>query len=271
MRILIAAARLTRNMLAAVLPLMAVSGGAADEDRQRRDRQAGRLRELQRRRVGGHLGRRWRALLLLRRHGRLQPCLRQQLRLPQDQRRRPGPAPRPHGQPHVGLRQGLRLEKDGCCWKADGNLALDGVLYLWISRHQYGAAGHDPHRRQFASNASLIKSADHGKTWTRSAKENYEQPMFPGRHSAPLLHPLRQRRQGRRRRRRQVCLRGLQRRLLGQRQRHDSGDACPERRSATFHAADWEFFLGGDGLKDGAGRRTWRTPCRSCTTKASAR
>ena len=96
----------------------------------------------------------------------------QQLRVSQAERRQPGQARRRHGQPHEGLRE-VRRGKDGCTWKADGNLSLDGALFLWISRHQYGCSTHDPHSRQFASNASLIKSTDHGKTWTRPAKENY--------------------------------------------------------------------------------------------------
>ena len=144
------------------------------------------------------------------------------------------------------------LGKDHCCWKADGNLALDGVLYLWISRHMYGAPGPDPHKRQLASNASLIKSTDHGKTWTRSAKENYEQPMFPGRRfGAPFFI------------------------LYGKDGKADVDGAdkyayavsndgfwdngndmilarVSRAKIGDLHAADWEFYTQGDGLQDGA-------------------
>ncbi len=142
--------------------------------------------------------------------------------------------------------------KDGCTWKADGNLSLDGVLYLWISRHRYGWLSHDPQKRQFASNASLIKSTDHGKTWVRSAKENYEQPMFPGRRfGAPFF-----------------VLYGKD----GKADTHgankyvyavsndgfwDNGNdmilaRVPRSKIGDLRAADWEFFSKGDGLKDGA-------------------
>jgi hypothetical protein len=58
-------------------------------------------------------------------------------------------------------------------WKSSGCLALDGALYLVVARHHYDV-------RQTAQNSSIIKSTDGGKTWTRSAKENYDHPLFPG-------------------------------------------------------------------------------------------
>jgi hypothetical protein len=45
----------------------------------------------------------------------------------------------------------------------------------------YGKDSKDPQLRQTTFNASLIKSTDRGRTWTRSAKENYARPMWPGR------------------------------------------------------------------------------------------
>jgi hypothetical protein len=69
---------------------------------------------------------------------------------------------------------------DGCTWKSGGCISIDGVLYLVVSRHNYGETSGDSKRRQTAKNASIIMSSDQGKTWTRSAKENYEHPMFPG-------------------------------------------------------------------------------------------
>ena len=69
---------------------------------------------------------------------------------------------------------------DGCTWKSSGCYCLDGTIYWVVARHKYGEDSGDPQRRQPASNASIIKSGDFGKTWTRSAKENYDRPMFPG-------------------------------------------------------------------------------------------
>ena len=78
---------------------------------------------------------------------------------------------------------------DGNCWKANGMSCIDGVLYLFVSRHDYnGESTLDPWRRQDTRNASLIKSSDHGITWSRTAIENYKNPMFPGtRFSTPFF------------------------------------------------------------------------------------
>ena len=69
---------------------------------------------------------------------------------------------------------------DGCTWKSSGCTSLDGVLYWVVARHKYGEDSGDPYRRQPAQNASIIKSTDLGRTWSRPAKENYQHPMFPG-------------------------------------------------------------------------------------------
>ena len=53
------------------------------------------------------------------------------------------------------------------------------VLCLRLAQHIRNDS-HDPLTRQTALNASLIKSTDRGRTWTRSAQENYEHPMWPG-------------------------------------------------------------------------------------------
>ena len=77
---------------------------------------------------------------------------------------------------------------DGCTWKSSGCASIDGVLYWVVARHKYGEDSGDVTRRQPASNASIIKSTDFGKTWTRPAKQNYDVPMFPGsRFATPYL------------------------------------------------------------------------------------
>jgi hypothetical protein len=76
---------------------------------------------------------------------------------------------------------------DGCTWKSGGTLSLDGVLYYSIARHMYGTKSGDPYKRQLASRASIIKSEDRGRTFTRPAKENYLKPMFP---DGRLQHPI---------------------------------------------------------------------------------
>jgi hypothetical protein len=82
----------------------------------------------------------------------------------------------------------LEEQPDGCMWKTSGCLALDGMLYLVVARHAYGEKSGDPLRRQTAQNASIIRSANGGKTWVRAAQDNYDHPMFPGqRFGAPYF------------------------------------------------------------------------------------
>ncbi|MCX7008877.1 MAG: hypothetical protein NTY53_16805 [Kiritimatiellaeota bacterium] len=69
---------------------------------------------------------------------------------------------------------------DGSNWKVCGQECIDGVFYAFVACNQYGKDSKDPLMRQTSYNGSLIKSTDRGRTWTRSAKENYAQPMWPG-------------------------------------------------------------------------------------------
>ena len=82
--------------------------------------------------------------------------------------------------PMSGYGKEAQQGPDGCTWKSSGCYCLDGTIYWVVARHKYGESSGDPKRRQSAGNASIIKSTDFGKTWTRSASENYDQPMFPG-------------------------------------------------------------------------------------------
>jgi hypothetical protein len=74
----------------------------------------------------------------------------------------------------------LGLGPDGANWKLMNAYAVDGALYMFITRCVYPWQSLDPQHRHWWSNASIIKSTDGGKTWSRPAKDNYEHPMFPG-------------------------------------------------------------------------------------------
>jgi hypothetical protein len=69
---------------------------------------------------------------------------------------------------------------DGCTWKSSGCAFIDNALYGVVARHKYGQTSGDPHLRQTAANASIIRSVDYGGAWARSERENREAPMFPG-------------------------------------------------------------------------------------------
>jgi hypothetical protein len=80
-----------------------------------------------------------------------------------------------------------KQREDGCTWKSSGCISLDGTLYLALGRHAYGTKSGDPHMRQAARRTSIIKSIDHGRTWTRSAVENYHNPMFADHFTTPYF------------------------------------------------------------------------------------
>ena len=142
---------------------------------------------------------------------------------------------------------------DGCTWKSSGAIEVDGALYLVVARHRYGTDGSDPHLRQIADRASIIRSTDGGQTWARTAQENYDQPMFSsGRFGTPyFIH-------------------------------YGQGGECPavdnagryvyaisnngfwcngdnyilgrvERgKLSRLRSSDWQFYTGGDGMRDSA-------------------
>jgi hypothetical protein len=60
-------------------------------------------------------------------------------------------------------------------WKGNGLACIDGVLYLTVSQHTANDIGLDNVQR--AHSASIVKSADHGQTW--SAKPAPAESMFP--------------------------------------------------------------------------------------------
>ncbi len=135
---------------------------------------------------------------------------------------------------------------DGCTWKSSGCACIDGVLYWVIARHRYGDESGDLHRRQTAQNASIIKSADYGRTWTRSADLNYHAPMFPGRRFATPYFT-------------QFGRNGAAPRNVGDyvyaisnNGFWDCGDdmivgRVGRSRIGRLRAADWEYFTGGNG------------------------
>jgi hypothetical protein len=143
---------------------------------------------------------------------------------------------------------------DDCTWKSSGCTYLDGVLYWVVARHQYGETSGDPHRRQIAQNASIIKSTDLGRTWRRPGHENLRQPMFPGRRFAtPYFVQY-----GRGR----VSVDNADRYVyaISNNGFWDCGDQMVlgrVRRSeiGLLNGADWEFFTGGDGGQGSAWSR----------------
>jgi hypothetical protein len=151
---------------------------------------------------------------------------------------------------------GLEGEKgrDGCTWKSSGCTFIDGALYLVVARHMYGEESKDKFRRQTAANASIIRSTDFGRTWYRTAKQNMEQPLFPGRRFATpyfIQYGLNATDEdGSGRFVYAVSNDGF----------WDNGDQMilgrvPRRLLADLKGSDWEYYVGGDGMHNSA----WNT------------
>jgi hypothetical protein len=66
--------------------------------------------------------------------------------------------------------------EDNCCWKGSGLICVDGVLYLAAGRNRY--ANPKEFNIQQVWDSVIIKSTDHGKTW--SEVPPLGKSMFPG-------------------------------------------------------------------------------------------
>jgi len=81
--------------------------------------------------------------------------------------------------PLVELGQAAESKADGAKWNSCGLASIDGVLYLSMCRSQCNPLHERYAELQLAFDSSIIKSSDHGKTW--SAMPMVGHAMFPGR------------------------------------------------------------------------------------------
>ena len=63
-------------------------------------------------------------------------------------------------------------------WKTTGITSIDGALYLMVQQDTYEDASNLG--RETARNATILKSTDHGKTWSGSVAQSIAHTMFPG-------------------------------------------------------------------------------------------
>jgi hypothetical protein len=145
---------------------------------------------------------------------------------------------------------------DGATWKVSGQECIDGVFYAFVERNRYGHKSGDPQVRQTSFNTSLIASHDRGLTWTHSAKENYDAPMWPGaRFGAPsFIHYGRNGGQVKWDRADEYVY------ALSNNGFWNNGDDVivgRVRRAdlARLNAGDWSYYRGGDGLREEAWTR----------------
>jgi hypothetical protein len=83
-----------------------------------------------------------------------------------------------------GVRGDKQNYRDGRTWKTDGVISVDGTLYVVVARQVDGRGGY-PGGYQSSDDASIVKSADNGRTWsngfgTSRAKNGAAPPRSPG-------------------------------------------------------------------------------------------
>jgi len=138
---------------------------------------------------------------------------------------------------------------DQANWKTMNTYCVDGLLYMFVTRCQYPEQSGDPHHRHNFFNSSIIKSTDKGKTWTRSADENYNHPMFPGlKFGAPYFVWYGQ--DGK------ATVDNANRFVyaVANNGHFEDGDyyilgRVSKKKLPDLNAADWEFYTAGNGMK----------------------
>ncbi len=142
---------------------------------------------------------------------------------------------------------------DHANWKTMNSYCVDGVLYMFVTRCMYPEQSGDPHHRHIFKNSSIIKSTDHGKTWSRSARESYDHPMFPGlAFGAPYFVWYGQDGKA------SVDNANKYIYAVANNGHFEDGDyyilgRVSRKKLPGLNAADWQFFTGGDGMKS----RNW--------------
>jgi hypothetical protein len=141
------------------------------------------------------------------------------------------------------------IATDGRNWKSGGSISIDGTLYMSIGMDRYVDAGYGG--RQTRTNASIIKSTDHGLHWSRPMQENRDSPMFPGMGFATpfFIHYGKEYAA--------ATVDNADRFVYATSNNGfwDNGDnylvgRVPRSKISALNAADWTFYKGGDGMRD---------------------
>ncbi len=136
-------------------------------------------------------------------------------------------------------------------WKTMNSYCVDGMLYMFVTRCLYPEQSGDANHRHVFKNSSIIKSTDKGVTWTRSAEESYNKPMFPGlAFGAPYFVWYGQNGAA------DVDNADKYVYAVSSNGHFEDGDyyilgRVSRRTLAELDAVDWQFHTGGDGMEDG--------------------
>jgi len=140
--------------------------------------------------------------------------------------------------------------KDNANWKATNIYSVDGILYMFISRCHYPWQSGDSEFRHVFKDSSVIKSIDHGRSWSPSARDNLDRPMFPGkRFGAPYF--VWYGKDG------AADVDGADSYVyaVSNNGYFEGGDnyvlgRVPRSKLSNLSAKDWSFYISGDGSKD---------------------
>jgi hypothetical protein len=144
---------------------------------------------------------------------------------------------------------------DGGTYKANGLISVNGTLYMWVSR-QGTQLGSPPAGVTTEANAQLIKSSDHGATWTplptNGTAQPYTSTMFTGKtFAAPNFIQYGKDYQGNSADNsgnyvyataNDGCWNNCSKLFLGR---------CLISNLSNLSGADWSFYQGGDGMLSG--------------------
>ena len=139
---------------------------------------------------------------------------------------------------------------DSASWKTMNSYSVDGTLYMFVTRCLYPEQSGDDNNRHIFRSSSIIKSEDNGVTWTRTAAENYDNPMFPGkRFGAPYFVWYGKDGSG------SVDNADKYVYAVSNNGHFESGDnyiigRVLKTKLPDLNANDWQFYKGGDGMKD---------------------
>jgi hypothetical protein len=143
------------------------------------------------------------------------------------------------------------LASDHANWKTMNSYCVDGILYMFVSRCLYPEQSGDAKHRHIFKNSSIIKSSNHGSTWTRPASEGYETPMFPGvRFGSPYFVWYGKNGAA------SVDNADKYVYAVANDGHFEDGDdyilgRVLKRKLPDLNATDWQFYDGGDGMEDG--------------------
>ena len=139
-------------------------------------------------------------------------------------------------------------------FKPTGLICIAGTLYMFVARHFYGTAGSN--WVQTSKDAQILKSSDHGVTWTPLPPGNaqpYASPQFSGfAFGAPTFISYGKDYKGELPDNADAFVYAISPDGVWNNGNQAILGRCPAERMSALSGADWQYFSGGDGLAVGS-------------------